>query len=152
MVFLIPLAVGIAGGLAAQQEGDAQASAADYNAETARQNAMLARRKGELDVIQIRRSGREILAEEQAGYAAAGVSQVGSPTDVRAASAAAIESDALTARYNGELKAIGFDRSAGLNDMQAENARAAGTLGLVTGILGGVAGAANVASGAAKGG
>ena len=137
----------VSGAFAAGSEAQGNAASAEYNAATARQNALIARRKGELDALNVRRSGAELLGYEQSGYAAAGVAQTGSAADVRAMSAARIETDALTAKYNSELNAIGYDRAAGLDDLSAKNARRAGKYAVASALLGGTLGVGKIVTG-----
>ena len=128
----------VVGAFSSSDQYSAQASADQYNAETARENALLARRQGEVEALQIRRRGQDILGEQVANYAASGVTQDGSSADVRADTMAKIETDMLTAKYNAELKAIGYDRTAELDAMQADSASAAGDTALASGLLGAV--------------
>lgn len=135
MSFLAPFAgaIGLAG-TAMQVVGsltsaNANANAASYNAGVATQNAQIADQQGAAAVVQQGRYAARSMGRAVAGYGASGVSlDTGSPLDVLADAAGQAELDALTTKYNYQLKALSYRNQATLNDQQASNYRTSGVL------------------------
>lgn len=119
--------------------GNAQVQSANYDANQAAQSAITVRRQSEVEAGRIRRQGDRALGEIRAAYAASGVDASGTPTEVLADSAAQVELDALTARYNGELQALGYERTAALDYQRAKDAATATKIGAVSALINGVA-------------
>lgn len=118
-------------------QGQQAADAAEYNAQIANQNATIATQQGEAAVQQLGRQQYRQLGAATAAYGASGVTMEGSPTDVLAQSAAEAALDRLTTKYNYQLRALGFQQTAALDEMQAGNARTSGILSAIgTGVKG----------------
>jgi hypothetical protein len=92
---------------------------ADYNAELERRQAAATRAAGEMAANEKAAQGRRLGSTQQALYDAAGVdSTSGSPLTVMAETAANVERDILTTKYNYEVKALQADSQADLWDFK----------------------------------
>lgn len=98
---------------------------AEYNAELERRQAAATRAAGVMEANKRGAEGKRLLSTQQAMFDAAGVdSASGSPLTVMADTAANIERDILTTKYNYEVKALGYDSQAdlwGFKGRQEEN-------------------------------
>lgn len=110
---------------AAKKQGDAEAAAAKFNADASRRNAGIARQQASQDAEAKRRDNVQKLGSIRAGYGAAGVTLEGSPLDVLEASARNAELDVQTIKYKGELRAIGYEDTATLEDFSGATAKEA---------------------------
>lgn len=113
-------------GQAQKAQYDAQANAAEYNATVARQNAQVAGAQANAQEEQQRRKFRSVQAEAIAGLAQTGTALDGSNADVLQQSALANELDALTIRYEGQMKSRGLLAQADLDTLSAQASRRAG--------------------------
>jgi hypothetical protein len=149
-------AIGIIGGvvsaIGAMKQGQAQADAANYQAQVARNNeiislqqANLARQDGATKAQQQDLKAAQTLGTQKAVLGASGVDiESGSAREVVASQNELARLDALTVQSNAERKAWGFDveasnqkAQAGLYRMQAKNAKEAGMLNAFSSLLGG---------------
>lgn len=87
---------------------ESQQAAANYNATIDAQNARVARQQANAREEAQRRQARQVLGEQRAALAQAGIGLSGSAADVYGQSAANAELDALNIRYEGELAARGL--------------------------------------------
>jgi hypothetical protein len=126
--------------IGALQSASSQRDAANYNAAVASQNATIARQQGEADAAKLRRQQTKQLGDMRAAYAANGISLEGSAIDVLGDTAGQFELDIQNARYNAELKAIGYGNEAQLQRSRASSAETAGYLNAAGTIIGGTAG------------
>ena len=101
------------------------ANAAEYNAIVARQNEQVALGQANVAEEQQRRKFRSMQAEAIAGLAQTGTALDGSNADVLQQSALANELDALTIRYEGQMKARGLMAQSELDRMSARASRGA---------------------------
>jgi predicted nucleic acid-binding Zn ribbon protein len=121
-----------------------QQQAAMYDATIAQQNAQVERQQaGAREELQRRRAG-QVLGEQRAAFAQAGTGTGGSAADVMAQSLVNAELDALTLRYEGEMRARGQEivstqqmAEAAALDVAANNTKKQGRLRAVGTILGG---------------
>lgn len=147
------LASGVLGAVGAQQQARAQADAAEYQAQVARNNAIIEqqkaaaeRQKGAVDAQQQDFQSRQLMGKQLAGMAASGVDvESGTATNIRQSQAELSRLDTLTTAANAERRAWGYDvaatnqqAQAGLYQMQARDARRAGSLAAFSSILGGI--------------
>jgi hypothetical protein len=102
--------------LGEKQAGDAQAAqlrsqqqAATYNAAIAAQNARMERQQAGAREEAQRRQAGQVLGAQRAAFAQAGVGMGGTAADVMAQSLVNAELDALTLRYEGEMRARGME-------------------------------------------
>lgn len=152
----VPIALAIAGavigGISARNQGIAQKQQADYSAQVARNNDLLAKQyaKAELEKGQVAEDNkRQETAQRVAmvrAYGAANGLDVnsGTPLDLQADTARLGELDALTIRNNAarnaygyEVQGINFQNSAKLDDSRGAYAQQAGQLGMFSSIIGG---------------
>lgn len=111
---VISTAVGVAGSI---QQGKAAKNQADYQAQVARNNRIIAerkaedaRRRGAIEERQQRIKTAQLIGRQRASAAARGVVvDQGSALDITADTAAIGELDALTIRSNAEREALGFE-------------------------------------------
>lgn len=85
----------------ADQQADAAKKQAKYNAQVAEAQGIQAQNEAWAEEQALRRQQKQLLATQEATYAASGVSLEGSPLTVMADTAAQQELDALTVRYRG---------------------------------------------------
>jgi hypothetical protein len=126
--------------IGAIQQGNNAKAAADYNAGIMEQNATIERQQATAREETQRRQARQILGEQRAGFSQAGIGLGGSASDIMDESATNAELDALTLRYEGDLRARGLMAQAESERFQGRNARTAGYMGAAGSILGGIGG------------
>jgi hypothetical protein len=146
MAFIIPLipyitaAAAVVGTYAAVKAGQAQSEAADYNRKQALDNANAIRAQGEQAAIAQKREMGLKLGTLAANQGASGVDpSTGSPLDVLSSSIQQGTLDNLNVKYNYQMKALGYQNSAGLDQMESDNATTAGYLNAAGTALGGAA-------------
>jgi hypothetical protein len=134
----------IQAGQAAQDQANAAAQANQYNAKVKEMQAGIERQQANAREEQQRRKARQILGEQRAGIAQAGIGMMGSALDISEESATRAELDSLTIRYEGELAAKGMladavaERyEAGVNRMAGRNAMTGAYLSAGSAILSG---------------
>lgn len=132
------LAIGLVGaGVSAAgsiQQGNAQAAAADYNAQVARNNAIAANRSAAYDASRINERVAKIQGQQRAAYAGAGVSG-GTALEVEADTSRQGAMDVQAALYSGNLQANRETASANLSELEARNARIGGVIGAGTTLI-----------------
>jgi hypothetical protein len=120
------------------RQGEAQSSAAKFNAQVAQQNADAAAQQGDAAQQQQRRDAMRKLGLLQANFGASGLDpSTGSPLDVFADSVANATLDNQTVKYNYQMKALGYQNSASLDSAEADNATTSGYLSAAGTLLGG---------------
>lgn len=138
-------AVSAAASANAQRQGaKAQQAAANYNAQILEQNAATERQQANLREETQRRQARQVLGAQAASLAQAGIGLGGgSAADLMEQSATNAELDALSIRYEGDMRARGLLASAEQERYQGRvagyNARQAsisGGLGVASSVLG----------------
>ncbi len=135
-----------------QQQAAAQKDAANYQAQVARnnqviaeQNATYARQAGAAEVEAQGMKTRAVVGQEEAAQGASGIDlTTGSPQEVRRSTSQLGQLDAATLQANAELRARGaevqasnFGASAALYSQQAKNASSAGTISGFSSLLSG---------------
>ena len=95
-------------GMAAQAQAKAAQGAAEYNATIKRQQAASELQQANAREEQQRRGTRQVLGQQRAALAQAGIGMGGSALDIEEQSADRAELDALTMRYEGDLRAKGL--------------------------------------------
>lgn len=117
----------ISAGQAAAAQANAQNEAQKYNAAIKEQNAVLARQQAGAREEQSRRQSRQLLGQQQAALAQAGIGVgFGSALDIEEQSAVRAELDALTIAYEGELQAKGLLAAAQQDLFYGQMAKAKG--------------------------
>lgn len=123
--------------IGAIQQGNAAKSAADYNAAIAEQNATVERQQAGAREDAKRREVRQILGQQRAAFAQSGGGMGGSAADVMHQSSVNGELDALTLRYEGDLRARGLEAGATQERFAGKQAQTQGYMQAVGTILGG---------------
>lgn len=138
-------AVGAVGAIRTSQ---AQAGAADYNAEVARQNAAATASQAQAASEMQHRQAEQRMGAAVAAYGASGVdTSTGSPSDVLSGMARDSTLDSLSTQYNYKLKGAGYVDQAQLDDANASNSRPAGYLSATSSLLTGAATAGKMRGG-----
>lgn len=155
MAPIVIAAIAVAGAavsaVGAIKQGQAAEAAANYNAAVAENNGKMAIDQASLQEDQQRRQSRAQLGQMRAQYAASGIQLEGTPMDVLEMSARDAELDALTIRYGGQMRALGYKNDAALSRFEGSTAasnanwKAGGTM------LQGIASAAGSMSGGGGG-
>ncbi len=112
-------------GRAQSRQAQYQANAAEYNATVARQNAVTAGAQASAAEEQQRRDFRALQGQAIAAAAQSGTGLSGSNADVLAQNSVANELDALTIRYEGQMRARGLQAEADLQSYSAQASRRA---------------------------
>lgn len=132
----IPLLTG--GGLMAYgaiQQGKAQKKMHDYNAAQLRQNAIIEQSQGNLREEAQRRKASQVAGQQAAAIAQSGGGMGGSAADIMRESAINAELDAMTIRYESELKSKGLKNQAAGEQYAGEVARQAGYYNAIGSVL-----------------
>lgn len=145
------LAGGVVSAMGASQQAQAQADAARYQAQVARNNQIMAQRNAEyerqrkeVDTFNQDLMNRDKQGKINAALAASGFAMdAGNSARIRGDAAMLGRQDTLTVAGNADRKAYNFDveasnqeASAGMYDMQASNAEKAGNLAVFSSLLG----------------
>jgi hypothetical protein len=135
-------------GKMAQAQGQAQQNAANYNARMKEIEAGITREQTNAREEQQRRQARQVMGRQRAAVAQAGIGWGGSALDIMEESATFAELDALTIRYEGDLKAKGllaeaeYDRYSGaVAAAMGKAAKKASYVSAAASLLSGAAGA-----------
>jgi hypothetical protein len=116
---------------AIQQKADAEAQADEYNATIAVKNSIYAGYERDVALAEIDRTAYRTNGSLIAGYGASGVSSnSGSALDVLADSTASAARDRLNSAFNYDVQIQNYKDQATLDNMAANNARAAAVLGI----------------------
>lgn len=131
------LAATVVSAAAAVRAGNAQKAATEYNAIMAEQGAKSElQQAGEREAAK-RRQTAMILGTQRAAIAQSGGGMGGSAADVMQQSATNAELDALTLRYEGELRARGMQSSAVAERFAGRNAQQDGYFRATSSVLSG---------------
>ena len=124
--------------LGAIQQGNAAKGAANYNAGILEQNAANERQQAGAREDAQRRRAAMVLGTQRAAFAQSGGGMGGSAADVMEQSAINAELDALTLRYEGDLRARGMQAEATSERFAGKQAQRAGYFQAAGSILGGI--------------
>lgn len=113
-------------GNAAMAQARAQQNAANYNAQVKTNQATIERQQANAREEQQRRQARGLLGKQRAALTQAGIGLGGSVLDLEEQSAIRAELDALTIRYEGDIKSKGLLASAEQDRYEGEVALVAG--------------------------
>lgn len=125
------------------EQGRMAQEAAANDARTAEKNARLAREQAREQEMRFRASSRKQISSMTANYAASGITQEGSATEVLRESIANAEADALQIRRGGQLRTEAFMDEAESSRGRGRAARTLGEYGAVSSL---VSGGARIAS------
>ena len=121
------------------QQGQAQSSAAKYNENIARNNAIAAQQQATANAETQRRRAAQVQGAMRASIGASGVSAEGSALDLLESSAMAAEMDTQNILYQGKLKSMGYTQTAELEKMRGRNAMSQAYSGAGSALIGGFA-------------
>lgn len=128
----------VIGAYGAVRAGQAQSAQAKYMGRVAQQNADAANQQGLAAQAAQRKDAMRKLGLMQANYGASGVDQsTGSPLDVFSDAVGQSTLDNLNVKYNYQLKALGYQNSAGLDSAASSDASTSGYLSAAGSLLGG---------------
>jgi hypothetical protein len=129
--------------ISAQNAADAQKQALDYNADVMDAQAQSEREAAAFAETQQREQAAKLRARQRVAYASSGIDlSEGTPLEVLGQQAGEMEMDALTIRYNGEVKAKQSESQAAIYRMQGAQAKKAGVANAGSSLLTGLGGAA----------
>lgn len=121
-------------------QGQAAKSAAEFNAQVAKNNASSAEMSAAADAQQLLSRNKRLQGSQIAGMAAAGIDpNSGSASDVQYDSRVQGELDALTTQYKGHIQGMNDQAQASLDRFQGNAAQTAGYIGAGGSILSGAA-------------
>lgn len=126
LVTPLMLAGTVMSAVGAVQSGTAQTNAALYNARLNEMNAGVALDQAGADVVRFHRQNVKTTGAIVAGFGASGGSE--DALAVLGDTAAQMNLDENTVKYQGQLRAFGYGQSAGLDRLQAQNAGQQGAL------------------------
>lgn len=134
------MALGILGGVVSAvgslASASAQANAAKFNAQVAKQNRVAVLEQTFTEVEDQRAKNRKMLGAMRAAYGANGLEMNGSPLDVVSDTTTEMEYDVAKTKYIGKMKAVGYANQAKLYEAEAKSAKTAGFIGAASGLLG----------------
>lgn len=113
-------------GVSAISQGNAARKQGEYNAAIATRNAGLARDQANADADAQSRVARQKMGAARAAVGASGIGTEGSPLDVLAMSASNAELDRQNILYKGQLRALGYEDTAALEESRGRSAQKAG--------------------------
>jgi len=116
-----------------------QSNQAEAEAELAKNNATAAAQQASAAEDATRRRSRSILARQRAAIAESGIGFGGSSEVLQQDSAVQAELDALTVRYEGRMRGLGFQTDANVARQRSSNAMTGGYLAASGQLLGGAA-------------
>lgn len=131
----VPIIMAVVSAVGALAQAKSQKDAADYNESVANRNAGIALQQASVDEARQRRETMQKMGAIRAGYGASGVTVEGSPLEILEMSATNGELDAQNIRYKGQLRALGFQDTAGLEQMRGDNAMKSGYIKAGTSLL-----------------
>lgn len=135
----------VGGGVAAYssyQSGQATKRLMNYNADLAKQDAMVRERDGRILANAQRDQNRRLLARQRALYSKGGVDMTGTPLLVQAEQVGQLEMAALEVERTASIEAGRLRTQAVMDKMQGRAAARAGNLNAVASILQGTGSAA----------
>ena len=136
LVTPLMLAGTVMSAVGAVQSGTSQANAAMYNARLAEINAGVALDQAGADAARFRRQNLKTMGSMVAGFGASG--DTGDALAVLGDTAAQMNLDENTVKYQGQLRAFGYQETAKLDRTQAQTARQQGALHSAANFLTGV--------------
>lgn len=138
---IISIASAAIGAVGSLVQGAATANAAKYNAAVAERNRVTTLEQTYAEIDDRRIKQRQMIGQMRAAYGANGVEMTGSPMDVLSDTVEEMEYDNAKVRYQGKLKAQGFDDQKKLFKMEAKSAKVASYFGAASSMLGALDGA-----------
>jgi len=145
---LLPAALALGGGvmkgIGSYAEAQTQAGLYDFNARQSMLDAQIAVQNADEQAKALRKYGRQIVGKQRTARAISGIRLEGTPLEVMADTIENIELDAIRTRQEGRFYGAQLKTQAAWQREMANSTRTAGTLGLISEVLGGGAGAAGM--------
>jgi len=138
---LLALGGGIMSGVGSYMQGQQQEAQLDFNARQSEIDGMIAMRNADAQATALRKYGRKLVGTQRTRYSKSGLRMEGTPLEVIAETMENVELDAIAKRQAGRFAQSQANVQAEYQSEMADRASTAGTLGLVSGILGGGASA-----------
>lgn len=132
------------GSYAAISSAQAQESAANYNKKVAENDALARQQQQQVEAARSRDRSRRVIAAQRTAMAKSGGSMSGSNIDVLYDTSLQASQDIQAINYRGTIEANRSLSAAGLYGLTAANASAAGTMGAVGSIVGGIASGSSI--------
>lgn len=110
-------------------QGYQQSQALEYDADVKRQQARIEQQQAVAREEQQRRQASQVLGKQRAAIAQSGIGSGGSALDIYEQSKTMAELDALTIRYEGDMRAKGLLAQADAAQTQAKQAMVGGVVG-----------------------
>lgn len=110
-------------------QGYQQSQALEYDADVKRQQARIEQQQAVAREEQQRRQASQVLGKQRAAIAQSGIGSGGSALDIYEQSKTMAELDALTIRYEGDMRAKGLLAQADAAQTQAKQAKIGGLIG-----------------------
>lgn len=127
---------GVASAVGAKQQGDAAASAASYQAQVARNNALMATQQAQANSEQQARRNSSQLGQMRAVQGANGTDvNSGSALDAQQGLAMSGGMDITNTRYAGAAQSQSLNQQSTLDEYQSANDRSAGNAAMMGGLL-----------------
>lgn len=128
---------GVFSAIGANQQAQAQANAANYNAAVARNAAVFAQQQGEVRAQANDRRTAAMIGRQRAVYAAGNLDvNSGSPLDIQADTAQIGRLNSLTIRNNAAREGYGYEAGANLDTAAAANYQTAGQTAMMGSLIG----------------
>lgn len=133
----LALGGGILSGIGSYANAQAKAGQLDFNARQSMIDAQIAIQNADIQARALRKHGRKIVGQQRTKRAISGIRLEGTPLEVMADTMENIELDAIATRQQGRFQSAQSKAQAKYQSSMADSTRMAGTIGLVSGILGG---------------
>ena len=137
----LALAGGLLSGLGSASQGQAQADQLNFNSRQSAIDAIIAKQNADIQARALRKYGRQVVGQQRTKRAISGIRLEGTPLEVMADTIENIELDAISVRQQGRFGASQNMIQSKFSGQMADQSRTAGTLGLVSGVLGGASSA-----------
>ena len=145
-------AMALAGGglsaLGSYQQGQFQKAVGNFNARQSMIDAEITEQNADEAARRLRLAGRKLQGSQKVAIAKSGFRLEGTPLEVMAESMKNIELDAINTQQEGMFRSAQLKTQSKFQRAQATAAGRAGTIGAVSSLLGGGAGAAKMFAGA----
>jgi hypothetical protein len=138
-MFWFAIAAAVIAAKASKNQSDAAAKVAQKNAQLNTTNSLIAADQAAAEESRFRDNYKRFQGKQGVAQAKSGFEASGSYQDVMADSASQAELDALTIRYQGKIKSMGFEQQAEINNFEAKTIKKNAPLNMVSSALGGYA-------------
>ncbi len=129
---------GLVQGIGAYSNAQSQSSQLDFNSRQSQLDAQIAIQNADAQAKALRKYGRQLSGTQRTRRAISGIRLEGTPLEVMADTIENIELDAISMRQQGAFSAGQAQIMSKYQSGMAGQTRTAGTIGLVSGIAGGM--------------